>query len=159
MALSAGADIESICSKCGDVWHVIVAMVDTKIAKVQCKECNGVHRYKPPGGAAATRKKSVRPRSAAAKKASAPAVSAGPQVEADTSKPTRPYMASESFEVAERVDHIKFGIGVVEDAVPGKITVWFPTGRRVLAQAKVTRNLGRPKPFDHDDVPPGGGAG
>lgn len=157
MALSAGSDIESICSKCGDVWHVIVAMVDTKIAKVQCKECNGVHRYKAPGGAKATRTKSVRTKSAAAKKTSAAAASAGPQVEPDISKPTRSYQASEQYEARDRVDHVKFGIGVVEEAVPGKITVWFPVGRKVLAQAKtVAGALERPKPFTHGDSQPGG---
>lgn len=44
-----GADIESICRKCGDVWHVVVAKVGDQIAKVQCKQCNGLHRHKPPG--------------------------------------------------------------------------------------------------------------
>ena len=29
-----GQDIESICGKCGDVWHVVVAMNGTAIAKV-----------------------------------------------------------------------------------------------------------------------------
>ena len=30
-------DIEAVCSKCGESWHVIVAVSDGKIAQVQCK--------------------------------------------------------------------------------------------------------------------------
>src|SRR5204863_5532078 len=81
-----------------------------------------------------------------------------PAVAADLSKPSRTYRASEKFEVGERVDHPSFGQGVVEVAEPGKITVFFASGRRVLVQAKaaVSSGLSRPKPFDHEH-PPGGG--
>ena len=45
-----GADVESLCAKCGDVWHVVVAKVGDRIARVQCKQCGAPHRLKPPGG-------------------------------------------------------------------------------------------------------------
>jgi hypothetical protein len=153
MGLSAGADIESICSKCGDVWHVIVAMVGDKVAKVQCKECNGLHRYRPPGGAKTkaaavrTRKKSTGSSSRSKAKASP----SGPAVEPDIRRPTRPYRASEEYQVADRVDHVKFGIGVVEETEPGKMTVWFPVGRKVLVQARPAPKLERPPRFVHED--------
>ena len=82
-----------------------------------------------------------------------------PAVAADLTKPTKPYRASESFEVGERVDHPTFGQGVIEIAEPGKITVFFASGRRVLAQAKApapSGGLTRPKPFDHSNPPAGG---
>ena len=40
-------DIEAVCSKCGESWHVIVAVSDGKIAQVQCKSCGGYHKYRP----------------------------------------------------------------------------------------------------------------
>ena len=40
-------DIEAVCSKCGESWHVIVAVYDGKIEQVQCKSCGGYHKYKP----------------------------------------------------------------------------------------------------------------
>ena len=146
MTATVGADIESICRKCGDVWHVIVAMVEDDIAKVQCKQCNGLHRYKAPAEAgaagAAKAKKPAKKRApamtAAEKKAAAAAKPKGrATAKADLSKPTRPYKFSESYESGERIDHVKFGVGIVEDVLDGsKIEVYFPDGRRVLAVAK-----------------------
>ena len=34
MTARVGADIEALCSKCGDVWHVVVAMVGPEIVRV-----------------------------------------------------------------------------------------------------------------------------
>src|SRR5678815_1711262 len=39
MSAAVGADVEALCSKCGDVWHVVVAKVGERIVKVQCKQC------------------------------------------------------------------------------------------------------------------------
>ena len=35
MSYPVGADIEALCGKCGDTWHVVVALVNGKIAKVE----------------------------------------------------------------------------------------------------------------------------
>src|SRR5262249_25121016 len=56
MSAGVGADVEALCSKCGDVWHVVVAKVGQQIVKVQCKQCSGYHRYKSPHGAPADKK-------------------------------------------------------------------------------------------------------
>jgi hypothetical protein len=160
MTAAVGADVEALCSKCGDVWHVVVAKVGAQIVKVQCKQCGGYHRYKSPHGAP----KEVRQPSMFAPKA--PRASTGtstkgpverfekPAVAADLSKPVRTYRASERFEVGERVEHPSFGQGVVEVAEPGKITCFFASGRRVLVQSKegATAGLQRPKPFDHSNT-------
>jgi hypothetical protein len=81
-----------------------------------------------------------------------------PAVAADLTKPVRTYRASEKFETGERVEHPNFGQGVVEVAEPGKITVFFASGRRVLVQSKegaTSGGLTKPKPFDHSN--PAGG--
>jgi hypothetical protein len=167
MSPGVGADVEALCSKCGDVWHVVVAKVGDKIVKVHCKQCGGDHRYKSPHGAPAAAKlpAAIRPpREPKEAREAAPRAPVErfekPSVAADLSKPTKPYRASESFEVGSRLDHPTFGQGVVEIAEPGKITVFFASGRRVLAQAKAAATggggLSRPKPFDHSNPPAGG---
>ena len=164
MSAATGADVEALCSKCGDVWHVVVAKVGEQIVKVQCKQCGGYHRYKSPHGAP----KEVRqPSMFGPKPQRAPAAEKAPverfekpAVAADLSKPSRTYRASERFAVGERVDHPSFGQGIVEISEPGKITVFFATGRRVLVQAKDGGSpsggggggLTRPKPFDHSNT-------
>jgi hypothetical protein len=158
MSAGVGADVEALCSKCGDVWHVVVAKVGQKIVKVQCKQCSGYHRYKSPHGAPAEKKLPAATRPVRETKAPVERFEK-PAVPADLSRPSRPYRASEQFEVGERLDHPSFGQGVVEIAEPGKITVFFASGRRVLVQAKAVDTAGglvRPKPFDHSNPPAGG---
>ena len=162
MAAGVGADVEALCSKCGDVWHVVVAKVGEQIVKVQCKQCGGYHRYKSPHGQPTAKRQpslsNPRPPRSSSASAKAPVERfEKPAVAADLTKPVRSYRASDKFEVAERVEHPSFGQGVVEVSEPGKVTVFFATGRRVLVQSKdgAGGGLSRPKPFDYSN--PAGG--
>jgi hypothetical protein len=152
--LSAGSDVESVCSKCGDVWHVIVAMVGNQIAKVQCKECGAVHRHRTAAGTRAPGAAPMRRRSPG-DKPSRPAAppppppSSGPTVAANAELPVRPYAASATYAVAERIEHPSFGIGVIESISPGKITVFFASGRRVLAGNRPATMLAPPPRIEH----------
>ncbi len=159
MTAAVGADVEALCSKCGDVWHVVVAKVGEQIVKVHCKECGKEHRYKSPHGAPKEKRQpTIQSRNAEreARVVAKPPVERfeKPAVTADLTKPVRTYRASEKFEVGERVDHPSFGQGVVEATEAGKVTVFFATGRRVLACAKESGGGGltRPKPFDHSNT-------
>jgi len=161
MSAAVGADIEALCSKCGDVWHVVVAKVGEQIVKVHCKQCGGDHRYKSPHGAPKEKRMpsmfAEKPARAASSSAKAPVERfEKPAVAADLTKPVRTYRASEKFAVGERVDHPSFGQGVVEASEPGKVTVFFGSGRRVLVQSKDGGagggGLTRPKPFDHSNT-------
>jgi hypothetical protein len=157
MSAAVGADVEALCSKCGDVWHVVVAKVGEQIVRVHCKECNKEHRYKSPHGAP---KEKRQPSQFAPKPERTKPVERfeKPAVTADLAKPVRRYSAAEHFDVGERVEHPSFGQGVVEVSDSGKVTVFFATGRRVLVQAKASSpggGLTRPKPFDHSN--PAGG--
>lgn len=147
MPVAVGADLKAVCGKCkGTTFHVVLAMVDSQIARVQCKSCGAQHRYRPPDGAQKRRATATAQKTTRAKKAAAaPPESPTPTVEPDLSKPIRGYSFRERFEAGERIDHSKFGIGVVESIdAPGKMTVWFPDGRRVLATAKPEASLARP---------------
>jgi hypothetical protein len=162
MSAAVGADVEALCSKCGDVWHVVVAKVGAQIVKVQCKQCGGYHRYKSPHGAPKEKRQPSMFGEKPARAAAAPSAPKAPverfekpAVAADLSKPVRSYSAVLRYEVGERVEHVQFGQGVVEVAEPGKVTVFFASGRRVLAQSKEGASSGkleRPKPFDHTNA-------
>src|SRR5579862_5841434 len=150
MSAAVGADIESLCSKCGDVWHVVVAKVGEEVVKVQCKQCGGYHRHRSVNGAPAVKKE----RTARVSRPPRPVVERfeTPQVAADLTKPTRQYSPREKFVVGDRVEHPSFGAGVVEACPePGKMTVFFPSGRKVLVHEKAASSgaLTRPPPFDH----------
>src|SRR6185369_11769550 len=131
MSAGVGADVEALCSKCGDVWHVVVAKVGDQIVKVQCKQCSGYHRYKSPHGAPAAKRQPSLSTPRPVREVKAPVERfEKPAVTADLAKPVRIYGASLKFEIGERVEHPSFGQGVVEIAEPGKITVFFASGRR-----------------------------
>ncbi len=154
--ISAGSDVESMCGKCGDTWHVVVAMVGSNIAKVQCKMCGGLHKYRPPGPKTSSkggRAGSKLPKTAGgsrSRKAAPPAEPEGPTVDPDYKRDIRTYRANEHFEVADRIQHPTFGLGVVEESDDGKITIWFPNGRKRLAQAAPAPKLERPPPIQWD---------
>ncbi len=134
-----GADIESICAKCGDVWHVVVAVVGTKVAKVQCKQCGAYHRHKSGAAAKASavkrpRKSTLRPGETSARAPAKPVI--------DPDKPIKPYKMSDAFQTGDQIQHLRFGVGVVESAAePGKIAVLFDDGRKFLAVAKADTGL------------------
>lgn len=163
MSAGVGADVEALCSKCGDVWHVVVAKVGEQIVKVQCKQCSGYHRFRSVHGATAAQKLPSDKRPPKEARATPTERFEKSAVAADLTKPSRGYRASESYVVSDRIDHPAFGQGVIEISEPGKITVFFATGRRVLVQAKdgggaaaSAAKLERPKPFDHAHPSAGG---
>ena len=141
-------DIEAVCRKCGgDTWHVIVAVDNGKIAKVQCKSCGEYHAYRPIATARMTLKRNTKSSIAASTKAGTPIkakekVPAAPkiltpQVEAND-KPVKPYnIHASGFELGDRVNHVKYGIGVVDGLPePGKMNVTFETERVLLVYGK-----------------------
>ncbi|HEY5091326.1 MAG TPA: hypothetical protein VIK30_15205 [Polyangia bacterium] len=146
-----GQDIEALCGRCGQVWHVVMAKMGDKIAKVVCKRCGGHHRYRneSDGEEAADLAKPAR---GAGRPASArsPSRSRKPSPVMviptfDPTKPARTYAASASYAPGERVAHPSFGVGVVAGSPgAGKIDVIFPAGPRVLAAAKPASSLARP---------------
>lgn len=157
MSVATGADIEALCSKCGDVWHVVVAKVGEEIVRVLCKECGAQHRYKHPNKPPSSSRRASTtsaPRRTAPQKVVARFDT--PAVAADLSKAVRTYKASERYVVGERVEHPTFGQGVVESLEVGKMTVFFAVGRKVLVCGKAAEGggLARPKPFEHKSVAP-----
>jgi len=142
-----GQDIEALCGRCGQVWHVVMAKMGDRIAKVVCKRCGGHHRYRTESDAEPERtartassggaRRPVRPRAAEPAARPLPAF--------DASKPPRPYAPRDSYGAGERVAHPSFGVGIVTGTPgAGKVEVAFPSGTRVLACAKIASTLARP---------------
>jgi hypothetical protein len=136
-----GSEVQGICGRCGDVWHVVIALAGDRIAQVQCGECGARHRYRPSAGTpaggaspdAARRSRSPARRSAA----SARRGSAQPVVEADPSRPRRAFSPQDSYQVGDRLVHPTFGEGVVQ-AILGasKLEVLFDSGPKRLVQGR-----------------------
>ena len=161
MTAATGADVESLCSKCGDVWHVVVAKVGEQIVKVQCKECGSYHRHRPPGGTAARKPRASSSSSSPRRSAlgAGPAKPPPPSTfSPDPSLPVRTYSMRETFQPGEQIKHPRFGVGLVErTGDPGKISVLFSDGRKILAQAKPDSTLApggaaSPMPTESDEV-------
>ena len=132
--MRVGSDIEAICKKCGDVWHVVIALADSRIANVECRECGARHRYRgikgetgAVRGKPAARATSSRTRGGKKK----------PVVEADESRPRRDFSMSDTYEVGDRVLHARFGEGVVQEAAAAaKIVVLFDVGVKTLVHGR-----------------------
>jgi predicted nucleic acid-binding Zn-ribbon protein len=121
-----GADIDARCRKCGDMYHVVIAVVDARIVKVECRQCGARHRYRPvdgDGGAS--------PRKATASRRRK--INGQPAVDADLSRARRSFNTSETYQIGDRILHASLGEGVVQ-ALKGatKVVVLFEAGVRTL---------------------------
>ena len=60
-----------------------------------------------------------------------------PKVDPDLSRPVRGYSMRDAYAPGDRIEHPKFGQGVVESiGDEGKMSVFFEDGRRTLAHAR-----------------------
>jgi hypothetical protein len=157
-----GQDIEATCGRCGQVWHVVMAKMGDKIAKVVCKRCGAHHRYRDENAAAAADAGGTdaagRPKRAtfaSSRRTNRSARASTPEAPAfDPAKPPRAYAARDNYVAGERVSHPTFGIGVVAGSPgAGKVDVVFTGGARVLACAKVSSTLARPVAMQHLPLP------
>jgi hypothetical protein len=143
-----GQDIEDICTRCGDTWHVVMAKVGERVVKVVCKLCGSQHNYRGESNGAAAGSSSSSSswgggRRRRTVKRAAPTVPAAPEF--DPTKPPRAYSAKGTYLPGERIVHPTFGTGVVAGSPgPGKVDVVFPAGARTLACAKAASTLERP---------------
>jgi hypothetical protein len=91
----------------------------------------------PPKKVAATRTATGAKKLGAKKPARANPQHNEPLIEPDLALPVRDYAMSETYRTGERIEHPKFGQGVVESfPSPGKMNVFFEDGRRTLAFAR-----------------------
>lgn len=128
--MRVGGEVRAICRRCGPVWHVVVALTEGRIANVECGDCGARHRYRPVEGDGTVRRSA---RSPGAKRRP----TAAPAVEADLSRPRRPFRPSDTYQVGDRVVHAHFGEGVVQAVRgPQKVEVLFEAGPKTLVHGR-----------------------
>ena len=124
---SVGDIIDARCTKCLQVTnHVIIAMIDSKPANVQCNTCNGTHRYRPP----------VPTPKAARRISDSPVVKQEEWAElrtAMTNVSARDYAMDKEYRVGTVINHPSFGLGLVKRIVGNrKMEVLFEDGRKMM---------------------------
>ena len=112
-----GGDIETHCGRCKDTREHVIAALSPQgaIQRVQCRTCQSNHIYREKK--ATTRTVSTRTRSATTKKTMA-------EMEQEAG-PARAYSMQTRFKVGERIEHPKFGTGLIVEERSGKIDVKF----------------------------------
>lgn len=138
--LTAGDIVEARCTKCREILnHRIVAMVESRIVRVECNTCGGVHNYHAPGESktpvarTVTRKGDATPRKS--EKASVAVDSAEWQTlynNLDRSLALN-YDMNGRFTANDTIEHPVFGFGIVKQVIrPNKMEVLFQEGKKVL---------------------------
>jgi len=147
-ALSTGGECDAWCTKCKrDSLHNIVALDATgkTPAQVQCRSCQGTHKYRPPkdAPAAVTAKKKATKKPATKKSASAKATAAPTPAalykrweelvgkRAGTS--AQRYKVTAGYGADDVIEHTTFGLGFVTEEIGwNRIKVLFQDAERTL---------------------------
>jgi hypothetical protein len=132
-----GDDVDAYCGKCKDVrTHAIVALNSHGgIDRVQCRTCQGNHKFKPaPGDGASGSRKSgtTRTRAVGARETRG---RRGADASGADLAPAKDYSMRERFRVGDRITHPRFGVGLVIDERSGKIDVRFGKEVRTLVHS------------------------
>ena len=134
---SPGDIVEARCTRCRTVTnHTIIALVETRIVRVQCNTCGGAHNYHPPATPSVKpARKTPAPRSASR---ATPRMNSDQQLwqqscsEAESAS-TVPYAMDRSFQEGMLVAHPTFAIGIVTALFPpNKVEILFQAGRKLL---------------------------
>jgi len=136
--LKTGSDVICYCGACKmDINHVILAMDGTKIAKVECKTCHATHTYKGKKGIKAPKKVTRKAPSKRAEKKAQDVLEAWNDAMGGSGFDKVPYSIRSTFEVGSKIDHKKYGPGVVQNLIhPDKVEVLFKDDVRVLLHSK-----------------------
>ena len=132
-----GHEVDSQCLKCKGVTnHIIIAVAEGEIAKVECKVCGAKHKFRPPQP---EKKKAVKKKTAEKKapkktKTQLKAEAHFEEVMKGQDPATaKPYSMTGLFRQNELIDHPTFGLGVITAVtLPNKIKVIFKTGSKLL---------------------------
>jgi len=120
-----GGDIDAYCGRCKEIREHVIAALNSQggIERVQCRTCQSNHLYRERQAKTASTRTSNR----TLKKDSIMAI--------DESGPLRTYSMNERFAVGDRVEHPKFGVGVVVEVRFAKIDVKFGKEVKTLIHA------------------------
>ncbi len=135
-----GGSCDAWCTKCKLILeHRIIAMDGTKPKRVECTTCKGHHNFRAdaPGTRASTTRKRATSGSRTTKTRTTRRGSWSTLVGERDQSAARPYKISATFEEEELIDHSRFGMGIVMNAMPGKkIEVLFEDGKKLLVHSR-----------------------
>ncbi|HMV86761.1 MAG TPA: hypothetical protein PLD20_24150 [Blastocatellia bacterium] len=119
-----GGDVETRCGRCKENREHVIAALDDKgeIARVECRTCGSNHIYR----AAKTTTKTASSRTVRSTRKDPVVESTGP---------ARAYSMQTRFAVGDRLEHQKFGLGVVVEVRASKIDVKFGKELKTLIHA------------------------
>jgi hypothetical protein len=122
-----GGDIEAYCGKCKDSREHVIAALNSEggVERVQCRTCQSNHLFRQKAAKSTTTRTATRTASSrTTKKEATPDLEGG--------GPLRSYSMQDKYGVGDRVEHPKFGIGVVVEVRFGKIDVKFGREQKTL---------------------------
>ena len=129
----AGDHIAAKCTKCKDTTnHTVVALVDEKVARVECNTCGGIHNYRPAAAKKAPAKKS---RAAATKAAKINKIEVEWEEHLDNADPKTAvnYYMTMAAKPGLLLQHPSFGLGrIITTTKPNKMEVFFRDGVKIL---------------------------
>ncbi len=129
---SAGQSIDSYCGKCKATRdHTIMTMDGETVAKVRCKTCGSMHKFRGPIDVQKIRK--PRAKNAAGEAAAAELVWAASIAEAKGKE--RDYSMASKYRIGDIVNHQTFGKGVVTKLYANKCDMLFKDKERLMASA------------------------
>jgi hypothetical protein len=128
--ISAGQNIDSYCGKCKlNLDHTIMTMSGEAVAKVRCKTCGSLHKFKSPLDAQKVRK--PRAKKGAGEDATTEIVWAAGLAEARGKE--RDYSMASRYRVGDIVNHQTFGKGIVLKLYANKCDMLFKDRERLMA--------------------------
>jgi hypothetical protein len=124
------------CKKCSsERYHVVLAHTSPTSAKVECEVCHSKKTYKlPKTTAEKVKKSSSRPKKSpsAESRKSSHQTEYNQLLEDQAAGEVHKYSMKIKFIVLQKVEHPKFGLGVIKSVQSDKIEVVFPDEIRLL---------------------------
>jgi len=126
---SAGQNIDSYCGKCKlSLDHTIMTMDGETVAKVRCKNCGSMHKFKSPLDLQKARK--PRAKKGAGEEATTELVWAAGLAAAKGKE--RDYSMALEYRIGDIVNHQTFGKGVVMKLYANKCDMLFKDRERLM---------------------------
>jgi hypothetical protein len=130
MQAKVGGEVDAFCTKCKmTLAHTILAIAESRIARVQCNTCGGQHTYRTGGVTRAP----ASPRVPMPRKE---ILSFQQRLEGRDLSAARKYSPKETFAWDDLVDHPTFGLGIVQAVRLDKVDIGFKASEKTLVHGR-----------------------